>query len=120
MKILGLPPGFFLLFIIALAIVGCIIALLIEVACKNKKLKSASIATEPTSLDRTDAQTPDKKGSFGWAVFGFFFMPIGFILYLVWKNTKPSAAKSAGVGALIGVIACVALTLIGSFASLMM
>ena len=119
MKILGLPPGFFLLFIIALAIIGCIIALLIEVASKNKKLKSASITTEPTSLDRADAQTPEK-GSFGWAVFSFFFMPIGFILYLVWKSTKPNAAKSAGVGALVGVITCVVLTLIGSFASLVM
>jgi hypothetical protein len=116
MKILGLPPGFFLLIIIALAIVGSIIALLVEVINKNKKTETTPIATGTES----GAHTSNKKGSFGWAVLGFFFMPIGFILYLAWRNAKPSAAKSAGVGALVGVIACVALTLIGSFASLVM
>lgn len=116
MKILGLPPGFFLLFIIALAIVGCIIALLVEVAGKNKKPKPAP----NTTGTEADTHTSNKKGTFGWAVLGFFFMPIGFIMYLAWRNTKPSAAKSAGVGALVGVITCVVLTLIGSFASLVM
>lgn len=116
MKILGLPPGFFLLFIIALAIVGCIIALLVEVAGKNKKPEPTQNATET----ETGEDTSNKKGTFGWAVLGFFFMPIGFIMYLAWRNTKPSAAKSAGVDALVGVITCVVLTLIGSFASLVM
>ena len=116
MKILGLPPGFFLLFIIALAIVGCIIALLVEVAGKNKK----PAPTQNATGTETGEDTSNKKGTFGWAVLGFFFMPIGFIMYLAWRNAKPNAAKSAGVGALVGVITCVVLTLIGSFASLVM
>ncbi len=40
----------------------------------------------------------------GFAVLGFFFPLIGLILYLIWKTETPLKAKSAGKGALIGVI----------------
>lgn len=43
-------------------------------------------------------------GSFGWVVLGFCFPIIGFILYLVWKDTKPISSKQSGKGALIGFI----------------
>lgn len=45
--------------------------------------------------------------STGYAVLGFFFPVIGLILYLVWKDQFPLRAKSAGKGALIGVISYV-------------
>lgn len=45
----------------------------------------------------------DDSGSFGWAVLGFFFPLCGFILYLVWINTKPKCAKNAGIGALVNI-----------------
>ena len=35
---------------------------------------------------------------------GFFIPIVGLILFLVWKNEMPVRAKSAGIGALIGVI----------------
>ena len=40
----------------------------------------------------------------GFAVLGFFFPLIGLILFLMWKDQTPLKAKSAGKGALIGVI----------------
>lgn len=48
-------------------------------------------------------------GSFGWAVLGFFFPLVGLILYLVWRTEKPVSAKQAGMGALVSVVATVAL-----------
>jgi uncharacterized Zn finger protein (UPF0148 family) len=43
--------------------------------------------------------------TFGWGILGFFFPLVGFILFLVWQTEKPLTAKSAGTGALIGLIA---------------
>ena len=42
-------------------------------------------------------------GGFGWGVLGCCVPLAGLILYLVWKDTKPKSAKSAGIGALIWV-----------------
>lgn len=42
--------------------------------------------------------------SIGFGFLGFFFPLIGLILYLVNKDNYPLKAKSAGKGALIGVI----------------
>jgi hypothetical protein len=54
-------------------------------------------------MDNNGRQVEDK-GSFGWAVLGFFFPLIGLILFLVWKNTRHGDAKKAGIGALVAVI----------------
>ena len=43
----------------------------------------------------------------GFAVLGFFIPVVGLILYLVWHDTLPLRAKSAGKGALIGTIVAV-------------
>jgi len=51
----------------------------------------------------------------GYAVLGFLFPIVGLILYLVWKDQTPIRAKSAGTGALIGVIAYIALSIIIAF-----
>lgn len=45
----------------------------------------------------------------GIAVLSFFFPIVGLILYLVWMDSEPGKAKSAGKGALIGVIVSAAL-----------
>lgn len=42
--------------------------------------------------------------SIGYAFLGFFIPIVGLILYLLWKNSSPLRAKSAGQGALISVI----------------
>lgn len=49
-------------------------------------------------------QNVQDSGSAGWGVLGFFIPLVGLILFLVWKDTKPRSAKSAGIGALVGVI----------------
>jgi len=48
--------------------------------------------------------------SFLFAVLGFFFPLVGLILFAVWQSTMPLRAKSAGIGALVGVIAGIAST----------
>ncbi|MBR5328769.1 MAG: zinc-ribbon domain-containing protein [Firmicutes bacterium] len=58
------------------------------------------------------AQAPVDTGSIGWAFLGFFFPVVGLILFLVWKDQKPLTSKKAGLGALIGVISSVVLSVI--------
>lgn len=48
----------------------------------------------------------------GMTALGFFFPIVGLILYLVWKDQTPLKAKSAGKGALIGVIVWTVLSVI--------
>ena len=48
----------------------------------------------------------------GYAALGFFFPLVGLILYCVWKDQFPLRAKSAGKGALAGVITWVSLTVL--------
>ncbi len=55
---------------------------------------------------------PQDAPSGGFAVLGFFFPVIGLILYLVWKDSTPLKAKSAGKGALAGAITAAALTIL--------
>ncbi len=54
---------------------------------------------------------PVDSGHIGWGVLGFFFPIVGWILYFVWKNTKPQTAKVAGIGGLIGFALNIVLTL---------
>lgn len=42
-------------------------------------------------------------GGFGWGLLGCCIPIVGLILFLVWKDTKPKSAKSAGIGALVAV-----------------
>lgn len=42
-------------------------------------------------------------GGFGWGLLGCCIPIVGLILYLVWQDTKPKSAKSAGIGALVSV-----------------
>ena len=43
-------------------------------------------------------------GSVWWGVLGCCIPIVGLILFIVWKDTKPSSSKKAGIGALIGFI----------------
>lgn len=45
---------------------------------------------------------PDN-GGIGWGILGCCIPLVGLILFLVWKDQKPRTAKSAGIGALVGV-----------------
>lgn len=48
----------------------------------------------------------------GFTALGFFIPLVGLILYLVWKDETPLRAKSAGKGALIGIITWTALSIL--------
>ena len=50
------------------------------------------------------APAPVDNGGFWWGALGCCVPIVGLILFLVWKDTKPKTAKSAGKGALISVI----------------
>jgi len=59
------------------------------------------------SKSNFDTVVGQDNGSIGWGLLGFFFPFIGFILYFIWKETKPLNAKAAGKGSLIGVLLAV-------------
>ncbi len=69
--------------------------------CGNARGVQGTTNAMPMQNNMADAK------STGYAVLGFFFPVIGLILYLVWKDQFPLRAKSAGTGALIGVISYV-------------
>jgi len=58
-------------------------------------------------VTRVNNKSVEEGSTFGWGVLGFFFALVGLILFLVWKDEYPKRAKSAGIGALAGVIAIV-------------
>ena len=45
----------------------------------------------------------EDNGGFLWGLLGCCIPIVGLVLFLVWKDTKPRTAKSAGVGALVAV-----------------
>lgn len=59
----------------------------------------------PTAKAADPADAP----STGYGVLGFFFPIVGLILFLVWQDSYPKRGKSAGKGALAGVITGVAI-----------
>ena len=54
----------------------------------------------------------EDKGGFLWGLLGFFVPIVGLILFLIWKDQKPKTAKTAGIGALVNVIASFIFTFI--------
>lgn len=75
---------------------------------KNKDVinDQTTTTTEKPNIDGTMVSKKDT-GNFGWAVLGFFIPIVGLILFLVWRKDTPRNANSAGIGALVGVVATV-------------
>ena len=61
-------------------------------------------AQNAAPVQNTNAPAPVDNGGFWWGALGCCVPIVGLILFLVWKDTKPKTAKSAGKGALISVI----------------
>lgn len=55
----------------------------------------------------------DDSGSFLWVVPGLFIPLVGWILYFVWKDKKPKNAKMANIGAWVGFISGMVMTMAG-------
>lgn len=79
------------------------------VVCPN-----CGVSQKPTVVDN---------GGFGWGLLGCCIPLVGLILFLVWHDTKPKSAKSAGIGALVsvglGILSYVILIVLGAAAGLM-
>ena len=52
---------------------------------------------------RTEPSASPDEGGFLWGLLGCCIPIAGLILFLVWKDTKPTTAKAAGIGALVSV-----------------
>lgn len=61
---------------------------------------------------------PDDRRSVGFGVLGFFIPLVGFILWLVWRDSMPQRARSCAIGALVGVIVYVIFAIISVALSL--
>jgi len=64
-------------------------------------------AVTPTAANTGYTETPSQapasgKGNIGWGFLGCCVPIVGLILFLTWKDSKPSDAKAAGIGGLIG------------------
>lgn len=47
---------------------------------------------------------PIDSNSFGWVALGFFLPMVGLILYIIWKDMKPLAAKKSLTGFIASII----------------
>ena len=48
----------------------------------------------------------------GFAILGLLLPIIGFVIYLAWYETRPAKARSAGLGALIGFVAIILISIV--------
>ena len=78
----------------------------------GKELMDEAVVCPGCGCAQENRAIQNDASSFGWAVLGFFFPIVGLILYLVWKDSTPLKAKSAGKGALVSVIVSVVLWII--------
>ncbi len=62
------------------------------------------------------ATSSKDNGSLGWGLLGFCFPVVGLILFLVWRETQPNNAKTAGTGALISFVLGVISAIISAIA----
>lgn len=58
-------------------------------------------------MDYNTNTNVNDNGGFLWGLLGCCIPLVGLILFLVWKDNKPKTAKSAGIGALVGVVVAV-------------
>lgn len=80
-------------------------------SCGNR-IDASSVACSQGVGNLQTGSNPADAPSGGFAALGFFAPVVGLILYLVWKDSLPLRAKSAGKGALAGAITWTALTVL--------
>ena len=52
---------------------------------------------------------------FLYSLLGFFIPIVGFILWIIWRDTRPEASRAALKGAIIGFVANIIVTLLYSY-----
>ena len=78
----------------------------------GKELMEEAVIFTSCGCDQAKTVAENDSSSFEWALLGFCIPLVGFILWLVWKDSTPLKAKSAGKGALVRVIASIVLWVI--------
>ena len=73
---------------------------------------AAAAATAADTAAANGTENKNDAPSFGFALLGFIIPVVGLVLYLVWREETPLRAGSAGKGALFGVIAGIALSIL--------
>lgn len=84
----------------------------------NYSLPTSSIGQTCGEQNRGTVQQPSNSedtGAVGWGILGYFVPIVGFILWLVWKDSKPKTARSAGIGCLVSVCVSTAVTIFTIF-----
>lgn len=80
--------------------------------CGKEIMDEAIICPNCGCSPKNNSVITSDSSNFGWSVLGFCIPLVGLILYLIWKDSTPLKAKSAGKGALVGAICIVALYII--------
>ena len=70
----------------------------------GKELFDEAVVCPGCGCAQKSVESINDASSFGWALVGFLVPLVGLILYLLWKDTTPLKAKSAGKGALVSAI----------------
>ena len=81
---------------------------------QDKYCAQCGVTNQPQPMMQNQ-MTNTESGHWLWGLLGFFLPIAGLILFIIWKDSKPKAAKSAGIGALISVVLGVLLILFGFF-----
>lgn len=73
--------------------------------CKNcgNELGNQTVCPSCGANQNTNVTSTEDNGGFLWGLLGCCIPIVGLVLFLVWKDTKPQTAKSAGIGAIVGV-----------------
>ena len=81
---------------------------------KQPELTTTELASVIAQVQQqASAKKPeDTERNFGFAVLGFLVPVVGLILYALWYKDRPGPAKSAGTGAIAGVVTGVVIWLI--------
>lgn len=70
---------------------------------ENKSSYDDSQNESEGNLSCPNASTNRAKTSSGWMLLGLFFPIIGFIMFLVWRESREEDAKNCLIGAIIGI-----------------
>lgn len=70
----------------------------------GKELMDEAVVCPSCGCAQGTISNVQDSSSFGYALLGFCIPIVGLILYLIWKDSTPLKAKSAGKGALVSVI----------------
>ena len=78
----------------------------------GKEIMDEAVICPGCGVPQSTSAVTNDSSSLGYAFLGFCIPIVGLILYLVWKDSTPLRAKSAGKGALVSVIVSVVIWIV--------